>query len=382
MRSRAGAELVVREAMFTAPRSTLALLGTLVTIAGCGGDGGGGETTCASAGCSDDSGGTGGPTTGTGGEGTGGSTSSSSSSGGEAGDSSTSSVESTGSPTSSTGGGDPTMSAGCGKPPLHMAGGVQVEIDAGPAGDGMRGFFLSLPANYDPTQAHRLILGYPGTNWVGEQIQPYLGLEEGAQGDEIFVYPDPLWRDFPDWGNLGGWVLGPNAYPADGDQDLVFTGAILDYMAAEYCIDTDRVFATGHSWGGDMAMVVSCFLGDRFRASVPVAANRPYWFEEDGGWSKCSGDTAVWTMFGAGDDHFTWQDYDGQFGDECRDFWVAERGCAGVDQAVDLGLGASMECVEYAGCAQPTRYCLYDAQFGHQRPDYFPAASMAFFRSF
>lgn len=47
--------------------------------------------------------------------------------------------------------------------------------------------------------------------------------------------------------------------------------------------DTERVFATGHSWGGDMAQVVSCFLGERFRATVPVAANRPYWFEDGGG---------------------------------------------------------------------------------------------------
>ena len=363
--------------MVRSVRSTPALLAMLVVIAGCGGDGGGDETTCGSAACSVDSDeGSSRATSGATSEDMGSATSST----GE--DPSTSSAESTGSPTSSTGG-EPAASPGCGKPPAHAAGGVQVEIDAGPAGDGLRGFFLSLPANYDPNRAHRLILGYPGTNWVGEQIQPYLDLEDGARGDEIFVYPDPLWRDFPGWGELGGWVLGPNAYPADGDQDLVFTGAILDYMADTYCVDPTRVFATGHSWGGDMAMVASCFLGDRLRASVPVAANRPYWFEEDGGGlTRCAGNTAVWTMFGAADDHFTGQDYSGQYGDECRDFWLAEAGCSGLDQAVDLGLGAAMECVEYTGCTRPTRYCLYGAQFGHQRPDYFPAASMKFFRSF
>lgn len=361
-------------------RSMVAVLGALLVTIGCGAASGGstGEATCESACSGDSDSGSGSPTSsGTGGGGT------TSTGAGESGEASTSSAESTGSPTSSTGGGDPAMSPGCGKPPLHPAGGVQVEIDAGPEGDGLRGFYLSLPADYDPNQPHRLILGYPGTNWVGEQIQPYLDLEGEAQGDEIFVYPDPLWRDFPGWGEFGGWVLGPNAYPADGDQDLVFTAAILDYMAENYCVDTGRVFATGHSWGGDMAMVVSCFLGDRFRAAVPIAANRPYWFEEEGGGAtECPGDTAVWTMFGAADDHFTSQDYAGQYGDECRDFWLAARGCAGVDQAVDLGLGAAMECVEYTGCDQPTRYCLYDAQFGHQRPDYAPAASMAFFRSF
>lgn len=285
--------------------------------------------------------------------------------------------------TSGSTGGEPAPSAGCGLAPLHAAGGVQVEIDAGPAGDGARGFFLSLPADYDPNVPHRLVLGYPGTNWVGAQIQSYLDLEDGAAKDEIFVYPDPLWRDFPGWGNYGGWLLGPHAAPADGEQDLAFTAAILDYMAAHYCVDPDRVFVTGHSWGGDMAMVVACFLGERVRAAVPVAANRPYWFEPDGGGVvDCPGAAAVWTMFGIADDHFTSQDYPGQYGDECRDFWLGEAGCAGVDQAVDLGLGAAMECVEYVGCDRPTRYCLYGAAFGHQRPDYYPAATMAFFRGF
>lgn len=282
-----------------------------------------------------------------------------------------------------TGGGASLASAGCGKAALHASGGVQVTLDAGPAGDGKRGFYLSRPANYDPSVPHKLIVGYPGTSWVGKQIQPYLDLEKGAKDDEIFVYLDPLWRDFTGWGNLGGWLLGPNAAPANGDQDLVFTGAVLDYLEDSYCIDTSRVFATGHSWGGDMAQVVSCFLGDRFRASVPVAANRPYWFESaPGKFISCKGTTAVWTMFGVGDDHFTWQDHPGQFGDECRDFWLDARGCAGADKAKDLGIGAAGECLEYQGCSSDVRYCLYGPATAHQRPDYYPAATMGFFRSF
>lgn len=280
-------------------------------------------------------------------------------------------------------GGGTAASPGCGKAPADPAGGAQVTIDAGPEGDGMRGFWLSLPQGYDPAVPHKVIVGYPGTDWVGEQIQPYLDLESDAKGDEIFVYPDPLWRDFEGWGNYGGWVLGPNAAPAQGDQDLVFTGALLDYLEENYCIDTTRVFVTGHSWGGDMAQVVACFLGDRFRAAVPVAANRPYWFETPGGGlSSCSGETAVWTMFGVADDHFTWQDYPGQYGDQCRDFWLGERGCTGADAATDLGIGEPGECLSYEGCSSPVRYCLYGAATGHQRPDYFPTVTMEFFRSF
>ena len=132
-----------------------------------------------------------------------------------------------------------------------------------------------------------------------------------------------------------------------------------------------------------MAQVASCFAGDRIRASVPVAANRPYWFEpSEGEWGGCLGETAVWTMFGEGDDHFSWQDYPGQFGDGQRDFWIEERECNGVDDAIDLGLGAGGECLEYGGCRETTRYCLYGASAGHQVPEYYSAAAMEFFRSF
>ena len=280
--------------------------------------------------------------------------------------------------------GDPgTASPGCGRAPPDPAGGINVMIDAGPEGDGPRRFYLSRPTDYDPAVPHRLVFGFPGTNWVGDMIAPYLGLESDAvtpMADEIFVYPDPLWRDFDGWGNLGGWLLGPHAAPADGNQDLVFTEAILDYMEDNYCIDPDRVFVTGHSWGGDMAQVVSCFLGPRFRASVPVAANRPYWFEDGDTLIDCPGSTAVWTMFGQADDHFNEQTP----GLECRDFWLDKRGCTGVDAATPLNLGdAPDECVEYQGCSATTRFCLYGPQYAHQIPaDYFAAATMAFFRSF
>ena len=278
------------------------------------------------------------------------------------------------------------VSPGCGAAPLHAAGGVNVRLDAGEAGGGERGFHLRLPEAYDPRTPHRLIVAYPGTNWVGEQMVDYLGLVgDGvpAMGDEIFVYPDPLWRDFEGWGTLGGWLLGPYAAPANGDEDLAFTSAILDYMAENYCVDPARVFATGHSWGGDMAMVVACFLGDRFRAAVPVAANRPYWFERDGGWADCVGETAMWHMFGEGDTHFTDQAFAGEFGDACRDFWLQEHRCLGSSDYTDLNLGGPFECVEFEGCAVSTRYCLYAAEWGHQIPGaYYASETMRYFRSF
>ena len=122
---------------------------------------------------------------------------------------------------------------------------------------------MVVPSTYDPQVPSRLIFGFPGTNWVGLQIRPYLSLETHAEPNDIFVYPDPLWREFQWWGTLEDGFSGPHAHPADGMQDLDFTEAIIDELSEQYCIDPNQVYATGHNWGGDMAQVVSCFLGDR-----------------------------------------------------------------------------------------------------------------------
>ncbi len=278
----------------------------------------------------------------------------------------------------------PLPSLGCGTPAMHDPGGTLVTIEAGLAGDGQRRFFLVIPENYDPNTAHKLIVGFAGTNWMGEDIRDYLRLEADARNDEIYVYPDVLFRDFEGWGNYGGWLLGPHAHPAHGEQDLVFIRTMVEFLKAEYCVDPDRVFATGHSWGGDMAHVAACFLGDIFAASAPVAANRPYWFEQNNGEAvNCEGDTAIWSFFGVADEHFAAaQAYPGEYGDQCRDFWLLENGCEGADANLAIDLDPDGQCMLYQGCEAETRYCLYGPASGHQIPGYFPETVMEWFRSF
>ena len=276
-------------------------------------------------------------------------------------------------------------SAGCGLAAPHGAGGVQLEIDAGTDGDGWRGYWLSRPASYDPNRPYGLIVGLPGTNSLGQPMVWYLGLEgEPTADDFIFVYPDPLWRDFDGWGNLGGWVLGPHAYPADGTADITFMDKLLDEVEASYCIDTARVFATGHSWGGDMAAVVGCFMGDRVRAAVPAAANRPYWFETGSSAVECVGDADIWTFYGIADDHFApYESYPGDYGDQQVDFWLGDRDCDGWEAHAELGLGGDEdECVVFDGCRTDTHYCLYGPDTGHQIPPFFSSAVMDYFSSY
>jgi polyhydroxybutyrate depolymerase len=262
----------------------------------------------------------------------------------------------------------------------HESGGVQVSHTFSSRAGGERSFYLSVPDSYDSNQAQRLIVGYAGTNWTGQQIESYLALERAApQAGELYVYPDVQWHDFEGWGHLGGWLLGPHARPAEGMQDLEFTRELVELLGRQYCIDTERVFAAGHSWGGDMAAVAGCFLGDLFAAVAPAAANRPYWFRPEQGTVECSSKAAVWTFFGQDDTHFSQQDYPGQLGDEQVDFWKAHHGCDGSETELEAGAG---QCVQYGGCQADTRYCFYGPETGHQIPSYYSKVVLEWFRHF
>ena len=70
-----------------------------------------------------------------------------------------------------------------------------------------------------------------------------------------------------------------------------------------------------------MSHVLACFVGDKVRAAVPVAANTPYWFTQNsGGRVECVGETAVWTMFGQADDKRPTSFLSQAYGDECNAF--------------------------------------------------------------
>lgn len=48
-------------------------------------------------------------------------------------------------------------------------------------------------------------------------------------------------------------------------------------MDANYCIDKNRVFGIGFSYGGMMPNTVACYLGDLFRAMAPLAGSDRGW---------------------------------------------------------------------------------------------------------
>jgi dienelactone hydrolase len=89
----------------------------------------------------------------------------------------------------------------------------------------------------------------------------------------IVVYPEALvYRDLRQWNNFVDAVPGhAGLEEPDAPSDVDFTRDIIDYMSANYAIDTRRVYATGFSSGGMMCYALAMLLSDRIAAIAPVA---------------------------------------------------------------------------------------------------------------
>jgi polyhydroxybutyrate depolymerase len=95
------------------------------------------------------------------------------------------------------------------------------------------------------------------------------GLVELADAEgAVVVHPEGLPV------GLNDQVVGMTGWDADGSEvdEPGFVAALLDALGAAVCIDTSRVFATGFSAGGNIALVVACALPDRIAAVAPVGA--------------------------------------------------------------------------------------------------------------
>jgi len=186
--------------------------------------------------------------------------------------------------------GPPAPSSGCGTPWMppdaeveqSRRGGVPMlvarrEITV----DGVaRLYLVAAPMDYDANTPYPLVFGFHGSAGSREQLRGYMNVEAAAAGEALFVYPEGLAVD----GGSTGWSLGADS------TDLPFVDALLEQYRSEWCVDENRIFATGHSYGGCMSNTVGCYRGDVFRAIAPVAGCGP---QRGRGGSACVGQVAA-----------------------------------------------------------------------------------------
>ncbi len=143
---------------------------------------------------------------------------------------------------------NPVPSAGCGKSGRPSGGVVTVSNQ----------HIYTFPTSYDGTTPYPLLVGMHA---AGNPIDEIKTLTDGSDIDKNYV------RAFPkSAGNE--WVY---------NTDLSKVLSMYDELVSTYCIDTSRVFATGHSSGAQMIVQILTHADSAmhmgFKAVAPVAAS-------------------------------------------------------------------------------------------------------------
>jgi len=222
-------------------------------------------------------------------------------------------------------------SAGCGKTPTLTSGKKTMTIN-----EKNREWILKIPNNYNKDRPHKLIFGL---HWLlanyndvsnghsgilGQNVEPYFGLERHANGSAIFISPNGLNLG---WANRGG-------------EDITFIDNIIKTVEADLCIDENLRFSTGFSYGGAMSFSLACSRPKIFRAVAVISGSLL---------SGCAGgkDPVPYLGIHGGSDSIL--PYRG--GIMIRDQFVKANGCKAVDTPAPKGSRQSIKTV-FEGCSK------------------------------
>lgn len=122
------------------------------------------------------------------------------------------------------------------------------------------------------TEPLPLIIVYHGGGQTAERARAYTRFDEWAKRENfIAVYPQGLGNNWNDGRQSAGLL----DRPASNANDIEFTAQIIAQLVAEGKVNQSRVFLTGASNGGMMAMYAGCQLPGRIAGIAPVVANQP-----------------------------------------------------------------------------------------------------------
>lgn len=124
-----------------------------------------------------------------------------------------------------------------------------------------REYIVYVPAVYNGSSSVPLLFNFHGYGMSANNQMSYGNMRAVADtAGFILVYPQgTLFLGSPHW-NVGSWTLGSTA------DDIGFTEAMIDTLAANYNIDLNRVYSCGFSNGGYFSFVLSCQLSAEIAA--------------------------------------------------------------------------------------------------------------------
>lgn len=215
----------------------------------------------------------------------------------------------------------------------------------------IREYAIYEPANFLNSRAVPLILVLHHNGATGTGVMNYMGFKPIADtAGFISVYPTALEDQFA---SPHAWNAGLN--PLNPIDDVGFLSTLIDTVMNRYWIDSNRVYATGHSMGGYMSHRLGCQLSERIAAIAPSAGTLASWIAP-----SCNPPRPMPVLHkhGTNDNRVKWDGSAPPFStsvDATIHFWVQHNQCAGmpvVTQLPDLvNDGYYYETTHYKGCA-------------------------------
>jgi poly(3-hydroxybutyrate) depolymerase len=256
------------------------------------------------------------------------------------------------------------MSSGCGTEPgiasNQYNNGQPIAITAA---NMERRYILRVPDDYDNTKPYKLIIAWHQLD--GNDVQMYANdyyhLEPLSGGNAIFAAPNGQKNGSPctTTGNGDGGCGWPNPNGAD----VALGDAVVNELKENFCIDENRIFATGWSYGGSMSYKHACergLGGTKDGVEGYVRGIAVYSGAQLSGQCSPSVPVAYYGSHGTGD---TVLGYDGGVG-LAQNFANAN----GCDWSTPERATGNHVCTDVSGCSDgyPTKFCSFN---GGHTPD-------------
>jgi polyhydroxybutyrate depolymerase len=124
-----------------------------------------------------------------------------------------------------------------------------------------RSYLLHVPPGYDGTKALPLVFDVHGyTSFASEQLMRSKWDKMADKEGFVLIDPDGVNKSW----NAGSCCGG------NKQDDVKFFRDMVTKATAELCIDSKRVYVSGHSNGGMMTYALACEAADIFAAVAPV----------------------------------------------------------------------------------------------------------------
>ena len=153
------------------------------------------------------------------------------------------------------GGSSTGQSSGCGKTPTiassNYNNGHHIAITVGTMA---REYILNVPTNYSNTTPYKLVIAYHELNGNDDEMysHQYYHLLSLSNNSTIFVAPNGQQN------NANCTQASGCGWPNPNDSDMLLADAVVAQVEQNFCVDTNRIFATGWSYGASMSYETAC----------------------------------------------------------------------------------------------------------------------------